>query len=64
MSTKIKAITFDLDGVYFINGKKNFINNLGKLGVSEKEAVKIFLKSDEMNKLYKCGKMTNEEYWN
>ncbi len=59
----VKAVTFDLHGVYFINGKKNFINNLGKLGVSEKEAVRVFLKSDEMNKRYKCGEMGDEEYW-
>lgn len=59
----IKAITFDLDGVYFINGKSNFITNLGKLGVSKKEATRVFLKSDEMNKLYKAGKMTDQEFW-
>jgi len=60
----IKAITFDLDGVYFINGKSNFISNLGKLGISENEAKRIFLQSDEMNKLYKEGKMSDDEFWN
>lgn len=59
----IKAITFDLDGVYFVNGKSNFISNLGKLGVSEDEAKRVFLQSDEMNKLYKEGKMNDEEFW-
>lgn len=60
----IKAITFDLDGVYFSSvGKSNFIKNLGDLGVSEEEAKGVFLKSDEMNKLYKTGKMTDQEYW-
>ena len=59
----IKAITFDLDGVYFINGKSNFIANIVKLGVSEDEAKRVFLKSDEMNHQYKEGKMTDEEYW-
>ncbi len=59
----IKAICFDLDGVYFINGKSNFIRNLGKYGVSENEAKRVFLKSDEMNKRYKTGKMTDAEYW-
>ena len=59
----IKAICFDLDGVYFINGKSNFIKNLGKYGVSEDEASKVFLKSDEMNRMYKEGKMTDEEFW-
>jgi len=59
----IKAITFDLDGVYFVNGKSNFIANLGKHGVPQEEAVKVFLKSDEMNKLYKRGKITDREFW-
>ena len=27
-----KAITFDLDGVYFVNGKSNFIANIVNLG--------------------------------
>ena len=59
----VKAITFDLDGVYFVNGKSNFIKALGELGVSEDEAKRVFLKSDEMNNLYKTGKMTDEEFW-
>jgi HAD superfamily hydrolase (TIGR01509 family) len=59
----IKGITFDLDGVYFVNGKSNFIANLGKLGVSEDEAKRVFLKSNEMNQLYKNGKMTDDEFW-
>lgn len=60
---KIKVITFDLDGVYFPNGKANFIKSLGRLGVSEVEAKRVFLKSDQMNQSYKVGKMTDEEYW-
>ena len=59
----VKAICFDLDGVYFVNGKSNFIKNLGKYGVSEDEAKRVFLKSDEMKKMYKEGKMTDDEYW-
>ncbi len=59
----IKGITFDLDGVYFINGKSNFIASLVKLGVSEDEAKRVFLKSDQMNKLYKNGKMTDDAFW-
>jgi len=59
----IQAITFDLDGVYFPNGKGNFIKAIVGLGISEDEAKRVFLKSDQMNKLYKCGKMTDEEYW-
>lgn len=59
----IKAITFDLDGVYFPNGKANFIRALGELGVAEDEAKRVFLKSDQMNQLYKNGKMTDNEFW-
>lgn len=59
----IKVITFDLDGVYFPNGKANFISALGKLGVSEDQAKRVFLKSHEMNQEYKNGKMTDEQYW-
>lgn len=63
MTIVIKAITFDLDGVYFPNGKANFIKALGNLGISEDEAKRVFLKSDQMNKLYEIGKMTDEEFW-
>lgn len=59
----IKAICFDLDGVYFLNGKSNFITALGDLGITQDEAKRVFLKSDQMNKQYKLGKMTDEEYW-
>ncbi len=59
----IRAITFDLDGVYFPNGKANFVKALGGLGVPEDEAKRVFLKSDQMNQLYKNGKMTDEEFW-
>lgn len=59
----IKAITFDLDGVYFINGKENFIKNLVNLGVAEDEACAIFFKSDKMNIQYKGGLIGDEEYW-
>lgn len=59
----IKAITFDLEGVYFVNGKSNFIKRIVELGVSEEEAKRVFLDSDEMKKLYKTGKWSDEEYW-
>lgn len=59
----IKAICFDLDGVYFLNGKSNFIKSLVELGVPEDEAKRVFLKSDQMNKQYKLGTMTDEEFW-
>ena len=59
----IKAITFDLDGVYFPSGKANFIKALQEHGVSENEARRVFLKSDQMTKRYKLGTMSDEEYW-
>lgn len=59
----IKTICFDLDGVYFLNGKSNFVKALVELGVSEDEAKRVFLKSDEMNNQYKIGKMTDEQFW-
>lgn len=59
----IKAVIFDLDGVYFKNGKSNFIKSLVDLGVSEDEAKRVFLKSDLMNKSYKAGKISGEEFW-
>lgn len=59
----IKAITFDLDGVYFPNGKANFIKNLVALGIPEDEAKRVFLKSREMNELYKNGVWSDVEFW-
>lgn len=59
----IKAITFDLDGVYFPNGKANFIKALGELGVSEAEAKRVFLKSEQMNQQYKNGHLTDDQFW-
>lgn len=62
--TSIKAICFDLDGVYFLNGKSNFLKNLCvKYGITEESAKRVFLKSDQMNKQYKLGKMTDNEFW-
>jgi HAD superfamily hydrolase (TIGR01509 family) len=59
----IKAICFDLDGVYFLNGKSNFIKSIVELGVPEDEAKRVFLKSDQMNKQYKLGTMSDNEFW-
>lgn len=59
----IKVITFDLDGVYFPNGKANFIAALEELGINEDEAKRVFLKSPQMNEEYKNGKITDEEFW-
>jgi epoxide hydrolase-like predicted phosphatase len=58
----IKAVVFDLDGVYFVKGKENFIRNLVSLGVTEAEAKRVFYTSDEM-KQYKRGELTDEQFW-
>ncbi len=58
----VEAITFDLDGVYFIKGKSNFLKSIVNLGVKKKDAEKVFF-GDEMNKEYKLGKLTDEEFW-
>jgi HAD superfamily hydrolase (TIGR01509 family) len=60
----IKAIIFDLDGVYFINGKENFIANIVAFGVKEEEVIRVFIESEEMNHKYKTGKWNDDEFWN
>ncbi|MCC7304145.1 HAD-IA family hydrolase [bacterium] len=59
----IQVITFDLDGVYFPNGKTNFKNAIMKMGVLENEFKRVFAQSSEMNEQYKLGKMSDEEFW-
>lgn len=58
----IKAITFDLDGVYFPKGKKEFMDSLINLGVTKTKAEEVFF-GDKMNKEYKLGKLTDDEFW-
>jgi putative hydrolase of the HAD superfamily len=59
----IRATTFDLDGVYFLNGKINFQRNLLRLGVSDAEVDRVYFKSAEMNAQYKIGALSDKEYW-
>jgi putative hydrolase of the HAD superfamily len=59
----IKAITFDLDGVYFVKGKENFIANIVAFGVDEEKVREVFLESFEMNHKYKTGEWTDEVFW-
>ncbi len=59
----IKAVSFDLDEVYFKNGKSNFIFNLMNLGVAEAEVKRVFLESDQMNNKYKTGNMSDVAFW-
>ncbi len=59
----IKAITFDLDGVYFPIGKAEFIESLAEFGIDEVEAKRVFLKSEQMNSQYKIGDMSDHDFW-
>lgn len=59
----IKAICFDLDGVYFTSaGMQGFAKRLGSLCRDEEKARQAVFASDEM-KSFKQGKLTEEAYW-
>jgi len=59
----MKAVILDLDGVYFMNGKENFIKNMNKrYSVPTKNVEDVFLKSDMMRK-YKQGLISGKEFW-
>ena len=59
----IKAICFDLDGVYFTaQSFKNFKKNLPKEINDEEKVSYVLAKSDEMMK-FKTGKISEEDYW-
>ncbi|OGC46720.1 hypothetical protein A3F07_03775 [candidate division WWE3 bacterium RIFCSPHIGHO2_12_FULL_38_15] len=60
----IKAICFDLDGVYFTSDSfKNFKNNLPKEINDEEKVSYVLAKSEEML-MFKTGKMSEDDYWN
>jgi len=60
----MKAVILDLDGVYFMNGKENFIKNINKkYSIPIKNIEYVFLKSDMMRK-YKQGQISGEDFWN
>lgn len=59
----IKAVTFDLDGVYFTSQSfKNFKANLPKKIVDEEKVNWVLYKSREMLN-FKMGKMSENDYW-
>ena len=58
----IKAIVFDLDGVYFNKGKSEFLSSLARYGVEEASAKSVFLTSQQMGD-YKLGKINDDEFW-
>ena len=60
----IKGIIFDLDGVYFKNGTKNFLDTVSlKFKVDRDKVAQVYLESDKMQE-YKKGKISGKEYWN
>lgn len=59
----IKAICFDLDGVYFTpRGKNQFHENLIDLGIPEDKVVHVLYKSPEMFSFVK-GEILEDEFW-
>jgi len=59
----MKAVILDLDGVYFMNGTENFIDNINKkYGVPIKLIEEVYLKSDMMKK-YKQGLISGNDFW-
>ncbi len=60
----IKAICFDLDGVYYTpEGKSHFLNKLAEAGADSQKALWAFTKSPQMNEQYKRGQLTTAQFW-
>ena len=59
----IKAVIFDLDGVYFSKSTKEFLDVISsKFNVDRENVSKIYLKSNQI-KEYKKGKIEGEVFW-
>jgi len=59
----VKGIIFDLDGVYFVGGTTNFLDNVSsKFGLDRDKVLQVYLKSDKMQQ-YKRGEISGEEFW-
>lgn len=60
----VKAITFDLDGVYFKEGCwGNFMKNLPKKITDEEKIKYVLVKSPEMT-AFRIGNISEENFWN
>lgn len=60
----IKAVIFDLGGVYFTNGTKIAIAKISKKYKIKKEDIeRILLPGSEFGKLYRQGKITGKEFF-
>ena len=58
----IKAIVFDLDGVYFDKGKNEFLDALSRYDVDRVSAETVFLQSQQMAD-YKLGNIGDGDFW-
>ena len=59
----IKAVVFDLDGVYFESGTDNFVASLRRVyGLTKRQIEDISLNSEEMKRL-KRGEITSRYFW-
>ncbi len=59
----IKAVVFDLDGVYFEGGTEKFIESLiTNYSLTKDQIVAVYLKSQEMQK-YKRGEIDSDNFW-
>lgn len=59
----MKAIIFDLGGVYFTDGSENFANYVHKKYGNSKSKVLNAIRSSEPATNYRIGKISKEEYW-
>lgn len=63
VNAKVKAVVFDLDGVYFESGAQNFVASLKDVyGLTQRQIEDVYFNSEEMRKLKK-GEMTCLDFW-
>lgn len=62
-SAEIRAVVFDLDGVYFESGTEKFIKALqDKYLLSEEVIKEVYFRSPQMQE-YKKGNMSDQDFW-
>lgn len=63
VNARIKAVVFDLDGVYFENGTQNFVASLKDVyGLTQRQIEDVYFHSEEMKKL-KRGEIACLRFW-
>lgn len=61
----IKAVVFDLEGVFFEGGTKNFFTKLQeKWSLTIEDILSVYTSKSEMMQKYKRGEIDSNEYWN